>query len=319
MPFIKVKNGKIRSAKLEFNLVAHCNYSCAECSHLSPYMKISNASIDSFKRDIGALSEVYRVKRFRFVGGEPLLNKDVLLFIRVVRESGIADKIQICTNGSTLHKTSDEVFREIDMLSISWYPDSRCDQAKVARAIDRCNAYDVKLKIEKIDRFRLMQLGTPTANPLLSRIYDSCQIAHTWGCQTFLNGIFYLCSRPLFTASYLSQKGLAAPSFQEIDGCPIHQEDLLDRLISYLQRRDPLESCKYCLGTAGKYIKWRQMGRSEIQSALPIEREAQAAIDPTRLRYLLAWKRAERGILAVVPSLRLARSLNLIQNLTIRD
>lgn len=319
MPFVSVDHGVIKAIKLEFNLTAHCNYSCAECSHLSPHMAVGSASLEHFKRDVEALKHVYRVKRFRFVGGEPLLNKEILAFIRTARDSGVAEKIQICTNGSALHKTDNDVLREIDMLSISWYPDSRCDQAKIDLAVRKCREYGTKLKIERIDKFRLMQIDSAIENPLLQQIFDSCQIAHTWGCQTFLDGVFYLCSRPLFVRGYLQGKGLAPPDFKEVDGCALHEPDLLNRLVNYLRRREPLESCKYCLGTVGKYTPWRQLTKLERCSTLPLQREAGESIDSLRMRYLLAWKHAERGILAVFPSLKLSRSLNLVENLPIRD
>lgn len=320
MPFVSVRDGRVQSIKLEFNLVQHCNYSCAECSHFSPHLKAQQAALDTFARDLNALQKVYRVQRFRFVGGEPLLHKDILSFIRAVRRSGIAEKIEICSNGSLADRVPDEVFREIDMLSISWYPDPRCNQATIDLITSKCRTHGTVLKVEKIDRFRMMQLDAPIADPaLVKQVFRSCQIAHSWYCQTFNDGYFYLCSRPLFTGAYLKQHRPAVPQFSKVDGLSLHDEDLLERLLDYLGSERPLESCKFCLGTAGRHVPWRPLTTDERLHRQPIDRVAKEALSPLRLRYLLSWDRLERGLLKVLPSLRLSRALNLVKSSTVRD
>jgi len=164
MPFVEIVDNKIHSAKLEYNLVDHCNLSCSNCSHFSPHLKSKYAQLETFKCDLEALARVYKVTRFRFVGGEPLLHKQILEFIAVVKSSGIADKIQICTNGVLLDRVDDEVFRQIDMLSVSWYPDMRVSKEKIDFARQKCRNFDTEYRVKKINRFRLMQLQQRNKN-----------------------------------------------------------------------------------------------------------------------------------------------------------
>ena len=65
MPFFAVRNGRIESIKMEFNLVEGCNYSCSECSHFSPHLRAKRAVLRDFAADVNALKDVYRVRRFR--------------------------------------------------------------------------------------------------------------------------------------------------------------------------------------------------------------------------------------------------------------
>ena len=65
MPFVAEKDGLLYAHKLEYNLADHCNLSCRECSHLSPYVRKNFVPIDTFTRDLFRLAEVYRVQRFR--------------------------------------------------------------------------------------------------------------------------------------------------------------------------------------------------------------------------------------------------------------
>ena len=102
MPSVSVSEGKIVSLKIEYNLTEHCNYGCAECSHFSPYLAKKESSLATFVHDLEALAKVLRVYRFRFVGGEPLLHRELLQHVQAVRDSGIAGEVQVCTNGALL-------------------------------------------------------------------------------------------------------------------------------------------------------------------------------------------------------------------------
>ena len=319
MPFVTSAADRVQSIKIEYNLVDGCNYSCRECSHFSPFMAHKSADLGAFDADLRALEAAYHVRRFRFVGGEPLLHKQLLDFVRAVRSSGIADTIEIVTNGSLLDHADDAVFREVDSLSISWYRDRRFDQAKLDRATDRCRRFGTQLKVRKIDEFRMMQLDEPiTDDRLLHQVFDSCQIAHTWYCQTFYEGRFYLCSRPIFTEGYLGQKRTGAGSFRDADGIGLHEPELFPRLMRYLTRTEPLASCSFCLGTVGKKVQWGQMPPDERKSTAPLARRAEASISGGVLRYLLGWARLERAVLRVAPSLRISRALHLCKEALLR-
>jgi hypothetical protein len=282
-------------------------------------MAVRRADLDSFKKDLVALAPVYHVRRFRFVGGEPFLHKDILSFVRAVRESGIAEQVEIVTNGSLLQHVEADLYRAIDFLSVSWYPDARCDAAKIELAENQCRRHGAVMKVKKVDSFRTMQLDRPIEDQKLrGEIFRSCQIAHSWYCQTFLDGRFYLCSRPLFTDAYLERKGEVTADLRLHDGVPLHEPDLLERLTHYLADDRPLDSCNYCLGTVGKDVPWEQMTPADRKSTALLDRRPADSISRFHLRYLLVWDTIERAVLSVFPSLRLSRALNLAKNALIR-
>ena len=319
MPYFATKDGVIRTAKLEFNLAAHCNFACEECSHFSPYLAPSLADYASFVRDLKALSKVFRAQRFRFVGGEPFLHKKILDYVEAVRGSGIASAIEVCSNGSLVNKVGDAVFRAIDKLSISWYPDDRCQEDKIDLARQKCREHNVQLKVERIERFRMMQLDVAiTDDDLVDRIYRSCQIAHSWGCSTFLNGHFYLCSRPIFLGQYLAHNNPEHGHTSRTEGVALHESDLLGRLQAYLGRAEPLPSCRYCLGTVGQYRQWRSLTAEQRRHPAKQKRLAEDCIDHRRMDYLLTFSGLERTLLKFVPSIRLARALSVIKSLPIQ-
>jgi hypothetical protein len=270
MPVVGLRGGKISTLGLEYNLTEHCNYACDQCSHLSPYMKRRESALDSFRRDLSALAAVMQVKRFTFVGGEPLLHKEILSHIRAVRESGVADEIQISTNGSRIDSTPLDVFSEIDLLRISWYPDTRCDSAKIKLAQDMCRRAGSRLIVNRVTQFRQMEVGHLKDADLVDSIFKTCEIVHTYYAQTFYDGCFYLCSRPIFSQNYLKKVGIPAPDFKELDGVPLHAPLLKERLLKALNSTAPTAACSYCLGTVGRKMVWRSLSASERKfPALP--------------------------------------------------
>lgn len=303
MPRVTMSNGKINSLKLEYNLTEHCNYGCDECSHFSPYMAKKSSSLPAFERDLRALSAVLRVNRFRFVGGEPLLHQELLGHVAAVRASGITREIQVCTNGALLDRTPEEVFAAIDTLTISWYPDSRCDQAKIDRATELCRRYGTRLGVLRVGEFRHMQVREPLATAELTQdVFDTCEIAHRWYCQTFYEGRFYLCSRPLFTRAYLNKLGGDAADFRELDGVALHEPGLKDHLLRLMRAKRPMASCSFCLGTVGKNRPWRQLSASERKAPRAPTVAAGELIDRERLRYLKLTRRwPGRSLLLLAP------------------
>lgn len=79
---------------LEFNVTHVCNLKCGNCDHLSPYFSVKNdkefVNYENFCNQITILNKHARVGSFLFLGGEPLLNKDIVKYLKAVKDSGIA-------------------------------------------------------------------------------------------------------------------------------------------------------------------------------------------------------------------------------------
>jgi organic radical activating enzyme len=276
------RNGKIHTPQLELNAAEHCNLRCVECSHLSPYVATGLLEPDSVARDLAALAPVLHCGSFRFVGGEPLLNKRLIELIHTVRESGVADRIVVVSNGTLIDKMADAFFKSIDGLEISWYPQTGVDDDKIAFAASRCAKFDARLFVNDKPVFRKVQIDRAIEDDDLVRlIYDSCRNAHVSVCHAIHNGYYYKCSRPIFSDRYLALKQTSSPDFVRADGVHLHEPDLHHRLARYIEDKNPLQSCRHCLGTAGKNVPHRQMSREETRSS---------EIDPRAVNELVDWK-----------------------------
>ncbi|HEY1266132.1 MAG TPA: 4Fe-4S cluster-binding domain-containing protein [Candidatus Binatia bacterium] len=297
------KNGKILTPQLELNAAEHCNLRCVECSHLSPYVPTALAETAWVRRDLAALAPVLHCEAFRFVGGEPLLNKNLLELVRAVRESAIADRIVVVSNGTLIDRIGDDFFQSIDALDISRYPETDVDAAKIDIARTRCARFAVQLSVNDKPQFRKVQIDREIEDEAIVRmIYGSCRNAHMSVCHAFHNGYYYKCSRPIFSDRYLALKGTPVQDLAHADGVSLHGADLLARLASYIEEEAPLRSCRYCLGTAGKNVTQRQMSREEARSAEADPRPAGELLDWKLLRFDLRLRRVLDGIDGIVPN-----------------
>ncbi|MCC6739485.1 MAG: 4Fe-4S cluster-binding domain-containing protein [Planctomycetia bacterium] len=270
----------IRTKRLEFNLVEHCNLRCLECSHLSPWMPRKFADFGTFRKDLEALGAVLRCETFKFGGGEPLLHPRLEEFLGFVRASGIAQDITLVTNGTEIREQPDSLFRLIDRLDFSRYEGTPTGPEHVEFAKRKCGEFSVRFKLLDKQEFRTMQLDRPNEDrELVRRIYHSCGIAHVFRAHVFRDGWYYKCSRPPFTGAYLEVRGLPGVDLSKCDGVAIHEPELESRLERYIADMAPLESCRYCLGTVGKGVVQRQMSASELRRAGADSRKPEDLVD----------------------------------------
>jgi hypothetical protein len=122
-----------------------------------------------------------------------------------------------------------------------------------------------------------MEAGYIKDKTLVDSIYKTCEIAHAYYSQAFHDGHFYLCSRPRFSQNYLDKVGIAAPDFRKLDGIPLHEPRLKERLFKALTSKAPTAACSYCLGTVGQKVAWRSLSAAERRSPVlspgdPLER-----------------------------------------------
>lgn len=242
---------------LEVNAAEHCNLTCAGCSHLSPVMAKRNTAPDDVARDLTALAAVYRARRVKLLGGEPLLNPALPALAEAVRASGIGDEISVCTNGLLLHRMDKALWGLIDHLEVSLYPGARTGATDLDALRRSADAHGVTLEVNRYSRFRIPYAEDGELAPALARrVYQGCQIIHHWRCHTVHDGMFYACPQALFLARRFGREADWAS-----DAVAVHEPDLRGRLAAYLARHTPLNACRRCLGAAGKTYPHRQAGR----------------------------------------------------------
>jgi len=212
---------------------------------------------DQVLKDFSILAEYCYPQHVRLCGGEPLLHPHLLDVIDAVRDSGISECIRVVTNGTLLHRMPDRFWQKVDQIHISLYPACRVTSTKIRNFQRLAKKHDTELVVRYVNRFResFSELGT-TESDLVKRVYSTCQIAHTWRCQAIFEGYIYRCSPSIMIPRLLQEQTNIST---ESDGLKLMRSSTFaNELKKFLVTKEPLKSCRYCLGTVGKRFSQAQ-------------------------------------------------------------
>ena len=221
----------------------NCNLKCAGCDHFAPLVnKVYMYPLDKFEINMKQLSKVTKgnVKRINIAGGEPLLNKNVLEYVKIAISFFPNSRLELRTNGTLLKYKNENFFNELN--SQSCYirvSDYRFNRKK--------NNF---LTIDKTTFF----------THYLSRIPDSLE--NICGCyKDFTHAIplidedgnFYYCLFTYVIKYYNNFFNTDIPIVKGLDYNNIFDDDFIEKS-NYLQHvKKPF--CYYC--HKAKITKWR--------------------------------------------------------------
>ena len=285
--------------KLEYNVAYHCNLRCDHCDHLSPFFSPKddefNASIslETFEKQIAILSRHIHGEEFLILGGEPLLHKNCVDFLRLVKQSGIADKTVLVTNGFLLPVQKDELYKMVDKITISFYPSLPLKKEVIDEARVRCEKHSVELEIHDQPKFSMSIVGIKNEDQrLVEGIFNTCTVAWTQRCYALHEGYVYRCSRAPFIAYKLKKQGVVPNDFSKEDGLKLEDgPDFAQKADEYFNRTTPLKSCSYCLGSVGKRVQHRQLSKDEIKDEVWARHSISDSIDRVKaFRRIAMWR-----------------------------
>ena len=102
---------KSRLESVEFYINHTCNFGCTGCNRFNNYLFTGYQKWADYADIYKKWSEKLDIKGWVILGGEPTLNKDLVLYIRGIRELWPDSKGMLITNGS-FHKRFDTEFYE---------------------------------------------------------------------------------------------------------------------------------------------------------------------------------------------------------------
>ena len=260
--------------KLEYNVTHSCNLKCDFCDHLSPFFGKQDAefessiSVERFRADMESLARYISVHQFLILGGEPLMNKSVVEYIRVAKETRIAEEVALVTNGFLLVAQPDELFELLDKIMITVYPSARLKDVTIEKIRERCKQHSVELEINHKPKFMMSILGSKNEDDkLVKNIFDTCSVAWKNRCFALHDGYLYRCSRAPFIAYKLKRQGLVDNDFSKQDGLKVEaSEEFGEKIKAYVTSEAPLKSCSFCLGSVGKQVEHRQLLPDDIEA-----------------------------------------------------
>lgn len=236
---------------VETNITLACNNSCVGCNHYIPMQKGAMVKPEQIARDLAEFGKIAHIDHYALIGGEPTLHKKIDDILKVARDSGAVDFIEVWTNGARLKEMTDTFWKLTDEIDLTLYPGKDIDLEWIQR---KCADTGVTLKVK--------DGGQDFTTLLYRRIANDAEAAGMFKgcwyktyCRVLDNGYFYRCC----TSPFVPKLILGLP--EGADGLKV-EGATEDELRDYLESDDTPQSCYRCAGHSGAHIGWRETGRN---------------------------------------------------------
>ena len=238
---------------LETDVTLACQLSCVACNHhvaLHRAVKTKQTTPEQISKDLNGLSKIMHAGMWAAIGGEPLLHRQLVDILQIARESKIADRLEVWTNGLFIQKQSQEFWQSFDILVLSIYP-GMISEEDILWIRSKCSDEGKDLVIERRPHFRALLELEPSGQERTIQKFKNC-FFRSYSRVANEGYFFTCCCAPhmpvLIQGSSFGTDGV------EIEGLTE------DALLSYLQRSEPLSICSICAGgdhTAAS-IPWKE-------------------------------------------------------------
>lgn len=246
---------------LETNLIDACNLNCKGCTHFSVLFNRKEIyTIETFERDIRILSQKCDVIKFRLLGGEPLLLKNLNKYIKISREYLPKTDLRIVTNGllipSISQKILDAVRENNCIVDISAYAPTLKIADKISQ-IFHSNKIIFNLSNHTKDKFGVFLTLHSGNNPENAR-----KICFDDACRFVRNGKIYKC--PIDALSYRIAEKFGIDNYPVATGIDIYSSNF-SLLLPMLDGN--IEMCHYCSEKC-RYISWEPTNNPQLEDWL---------------------------------------------------
>jgi len=238
---------------LEYHIAEHCNMNCKSCFHFSNLVKQPEfGNFEQYIRDLRRLSMLFsNIDRIHLMGGEPLLNPELLQFIDATRQFFPNATICILTNGMLIKKMKPELIEAIlkneVYLRVSIYQPMIDKRAEVATFLKQ---HGIKHWVSDpyLNFAKYINLEG-NSNP--KKVVAQCPASR---CTFLSNGRLARCALP-FNITYFN-KHFGKKIAMIKDQLDFHDENL-DGFQIKKQLLKPMSACRYC-----KKVEWIPWERS---------------------------------------------------------
>jgi hypothetical protein len=222
---------------METHLTNHCNLKCKYCTHFSSISKEWYLNLEEFEKDINCLSEKVDVYQLILLGGEPLLHKNIIDFLRISRIYFPISRIKILTNGILLPAMTEEFWQSCVSnnieISLSLYPALKDKWDDYTSLLEK---YGLTGEVFLRDYFHNLSLSsTPINDKEFS--FSSCE---TERCTTLKDGKLYVCEADAYLNDFNEYFGKNLPQSKGIDIYSKSSKEIDKEL------KQGCELCKYC-------------------------------------------------------------------------
>jgi hypothetical protein len=229
---------------LETDVTQACQLSCVACNHEVPLWRKFGpwqADAEQVEKDLNHLATFLHAERWGALGGEPTLHRNLVDILLVARDSGIAERTEVWSNGLLLPRMGPDFWRSFDILVLSVYP-GKHDESSLDWITKKCQDESVELVVKderKHPNFKTLFEPVPTGDSATRAKFAGCFFRSFSRVANY--GFFFTCCCAPHMPMLVQGKPFGT------DGVRI--ETLTEEgLLAYLTRTEPLGACANCAG-----------------------------------------------------------------------
>ena len=239
---------------MEIHAAEHCNLNCKNCSMFCGLVETCDfPCYQEFEEGIKQLKNFFpHIKKFRIIGGEPLLNPELDKYIRLIRNVYPYTDIRLISNGILVTKMSDQLIQTIIDNDVTFIV---TQYISLKHSIDEINRFLSKTGIRYIVTEAVLEFQKIYNALGDSDIDENFYRCHWKGsCATMYGTKIATCYVP-FVIHYLSDKfNLAIEETGKID---LMEEGLTAQEIIKIMHT-PFDMCRYC-APKGNWTEWERL------------------------------------------------------------
>ena len=239
---------------MEIHAAEHCNLNCKNCSMFCGLLETCDfPCYQEFEEGIKQLKNFFpHIKKFRIIGGEPLLNPELDKYIRLIRNVYPYTDIRLISNGILVTKMSDQLIQTIIDNDVTFIV---TQYISLKHSIDEINRFLSKTGIRYIVTEAVLEFQKIYNALGDSDIDENFYRCHWKGsCATMYGTKIATCYVP-FVIHYLSDKfNLAIEETGKID---LMEEGLTAQEI-IKRMHTPFDMCRYC-APKGNWTEWERL------------------------------------------------------------
>lgn len=230
----------------EVHLTEHCNLNCEHCAHFSSIAEEQYTPLGEFERDMERLAFLLNgiSGEIHLLGGEPLLNKEIIRYIEITRKCFPESTIGIVTNGILLDKMEQEFWDACRVNKIALMVTQYPIRVKYEELLKRAETENVKFIFFRntdnhcyMHKYPLDLQGKQDAR----ESFMNCEMSNK--CILLKKGKLYTCSVAgnieHFNAFF--DKELMVSESDYIDIYKVDSKETIARMLA-----TPIPFCRYC-------------------------------------------------------------------------
>lgn len=228
----------------ETNITLACQNRCISCNHFVAIQKPWFADPAQIARDLSIAAKVMHFRVYNMVGGEPTLHPGIVEIAKIIRASGITDRVEITSNGQGNARWPDELYRSIDDLIITPY---KLNDEDKARIYEKCAEFGVSLQWHPV-------IFTYAAYKTADKERGARLYAHCWYRRNRMvidEGYFHRCCIGRFIPELMQG--------QDRNAQALPLEGLTEeKLMAFVLSPDAPEMCDVCGCNNAPGLPWRE-------------------------------------------------------------